>query len=411
MDYDWHKPRGYKHFDRAVSPKFLAKVSTPAFVSSHSFSPLIHYVKTVRRYKKALRKTVIKPRDIMYASHRDAAILSFYAGELNGALDVYYDANGLGDKAIAYRALGQSNYHFSAQAYRYVQANAPCVVLAFDITGFFDNLDHKLLKSRLKKILNITDLGDDWRTILKVVTKFHFVTLEDIKAHPTLGERLAAKDNAPIATVAELKKHGIPIRANKNAQAGIPQGTPISAALSNLYMMDFDRAAAEACAKIGALYLRYSDDIMVVCNPADAAAMETEIMKLIALEKLEISPGKTEKTEFDAGANPLGGAAQYLGFSYYPGGAGLRPGSLSRQWRKMKRAIKRTAAAADAAAKAGKPSKLYTKKLRRRFSSLPFRNFSSYARRSAAVFGEGEKITRQLNRLQNRFNQELQKLK
>lgn len=183
----------------------------------------------------------------------------------------------------------------------------------------------------------------------------------------------------------------------------------MSATLSNLYMIDFDIVVKDYCESIGALYLRYSDDILVICSPELATEVESMITTLIASEKLELSTSKTERTLFDP-ATISGGdlrCAQYLGFTYHKDGAAIRAGSLSRQWRKMRRAVRRTRKVAAAAIASGKATKVYTKKLRRRFSPLPFRNFSSYARRSAAAFGKTEKITGQVRRFERGFEREL----
>jgi RNA-directed DNA polymerase len=274
--------------------------------------------------------------------------------------------------------------------------------LAFDVTNFFGNLDHKLLKARLRRIVGAAELPDDWYKVLRYITRFRFVELNDLMGHSVFGARIKSKKRDPIATVAELKAAGIAFKENPIAAAGIPQGTPISATLSNLYMIDFDVAARAYCDGIGALYRRYSDDILVVCYPADAPAMESEIIRLIKREKLELSAAKTERTTFDptSPAALSGRAAQYLGYTLQQGGAAIRPSSLSRQWRKMRRAIGRTLKVAEAEMAAGRANKVYTKKLRRRFTALQFRNFSSYGRRSAAAFGGGEKIMKQLHRFE-----------
>ena len=109
---DWYRPRGYLHFDVPVKLEF-AEALTPAKVASHVWSPLIHYVKVEKRYKVKERKTVPKERPIMFASHRDACILSKYSADLVGRLDQWYAANNLDDTVIAYRSLGRSNYHFA----------------------------------------------------------------------------------------------------------------------------------------------------------------------------------------------------------------------------------------------------------------------------------------------------------
>jgi hypothetical protein len=348
----------------------------------------------------------------MYSSHRDACILSYYSFQLNCLLDDFYRKNNLDDCVIAYRTLGQANYDFSAEAYRFAVEHAPCAILAFDVTGFFDNLDHALLKQRLKLLLNTKSLSDDWYKVFKYITKFHFVRLEELKANAIFASVLCRSGSEPIATIAEIKAAGIQIYDNEKQTAGIPQGTPISASLSNLYMIDFDQKALKYCRSIGALYRRYSDDILIVCPQNKAKEVEAQILTFIDCEMLELSAHKTERTNFDSDSISQIGekCAQYLGFSYYPGGAGIRPSSLSRQWRKMRRSFRRVRRTAEEAIDSGTADKVYTKKLRRRFTPLQFRNFSSYARRSAHVFGRGEKITSQIRRFEREVERNLKEL-
>jgi RNA-directed DNA polymerase len=430
MSLDWFKPRGYRHFDLPVDDKFAARAMDPAFVARHPFSPLLHYTKSEKRYKKdaksGVRTITTKDRPIKYASHRDACILAYYAHQLNLALEKLYLASGLSENVIAYRSLGKGNYDFSAEVLAYTKANAPVTILAFDVTGFFDNLDHGLLKQRLKTALGVTSLTEDWHKVFRSFTAFHFVDLEELKAHAIFGPRLAARSRDRIAGVEELKTAGVIFHPNpeikKGKKRGIPQGTPISAAASNLYMIDFDAAAKAHCDGIGALYRRYSDDIMVVCDPAQAVAVEAEVMRLIASELLEINPAKTERTDFGAAVHlPRSSrAAQYLGFTLHEDGPAIRESSLSRQWRKMRRAMKRIRKVATAKIAAGVSDGAHTKRLRRRFSHLKvrddqgirtIRNFSSYGRRSAAVFGSDEKITGQVKRFERAAQKELAELK
>lgn len=407
---DWFKPRPYKHFDQPVGASFAAKALDPAFVALHPFSPLIHYIKSEKRYKKCeksgRRILTAKERPIKYASHRDACIFSYYAHRLGGMLNEYYAATGIAESVIAYRALGRSNYDFAASAHDFACKNLPATILAFDVTGFFDNLDHGLLKSRLKRLLGVTELPRDWLRVLRAVTRYHYVDLEELKAHPQFASRLKGRDL--IATVAELKAAGVRFEPNGTAGKGIPQGTPISAAASNLYMIDFDVAAKAFCDRVGALFMRYSDDILVICKPENAKAVEAEIMRLIADERLEIQPHKTDVTTFDAtGAAKM---AQYLGFMLGTHGCAIRPSSLSRQWRKMRRAFSRIRRVAEVEIAAGRADRAYTKRLRKRFTALKFRNFSSYARRSAKAFGGSRTIKRQTLRFERAVEQELREL-
>ena len=429
MSLDWFKSRGYRHFDLPVGEKFAGKVMDPNFVLEHSFLPLLHYTKSEKRYKKCprtgIRTIASKDRPIKYASHRDACILSYYASVMNKLLDAYYEDAGLSDSVLAYRALGRGNYDFSAEVLAFAKTHAPITILAFDVSSFFDNLDHTLLKRRLKTVLGVTSLPEHWVRVFRTITAFHYVDMEELKANPTFSARLKERSRDRIASIEELKAHGIQFHPNpelaKGHRRGIPQGTPISAAASNLYMIDFDAAARAYCDSIGAMYRRYSDDILVICDPAHAKTAEAKIMDLIKAEKLEISPHKTERTEFTGtGASVGGKAAQYLGFSFHESGPAIRESSLARQWRKMKRAVRRTRKIAEQNIASGKSTKAHTKRLYRRFTYLKVRdndgvrivrNFSSYGRRSAAAFGNDEKITHQIKRFERATRREIEELK
>lgn len=407
--FKWLVRRSYKHFDAPVWEDFAAKACDPAFVEAHAWSPLIHYVKRVKRFKpkwsddgktRLKGETVFKPRDIMFASHRDACILAKYASDIGDKLDAHYKASGLHQNVIAYRRLGRANYHFSADAYRFAKERGECVILCFDITGFFDNLDHAILKDRLKLLLGVSELPKDWFTVFRHVTKFRRVERTALEANNEFKARLKADTKEPVATIAEIKAASIPIIDNPNKFA-IPQGTPISAAFSNLYMMDVDRVMVDACNAIGGLYQRYSDDILVVCAPEYEDQM-TLLLKLTVFgHKLQIKGEKTERAVFAPGSTD---AFQYLGFNVSQDGAVIRPSSLSRQWRKAKRAIKTTKARGKDAIAKGKTTHISTKRLRQRFWPTGARNFSKYARRAADEFGSKD-IIRQTLRLERMVDQ------
>ena len=430
MRLEWFKPRNYRHFDLPVNEAFAQKTTKPEFVSRHSFFPLLHYTKVEKRYKKCAntgaRSIITKERPIKYASHRDACILSYYAHLLNEALDAHYKISGIDDSVIAYRSLGKANYNFSAEALSFAKSNSPVTILAFDVTGFFDNLAHDLFKKRLKAILGVSELPDDWYKVFRFITRFHFVALDELRAHHEFRSRFSKQSRDRIASVSELKAARVTIHPNpeisKGNRRGIPQGTPISAAASNLYMIDFDTEARSYCDSIGALYRRYSDDVLIVCKPRYAKEAMSKIMKLITKEKLEIADSKTEQTDFDANStiDYASKAAQYLGFTLDESGPAIRQSSLSRQWRKMRRAIRKTRKTAEARIAAGQSDKVYTKRLYRRFTYLKvsdgdsvrtLRNFSSYGRRSAEAFGEGDKILRQVRKFERATMKELADLK
>lgn len=395
MKLSWFKPRGYAHFDAAVGESFANSI-TPSTVKAHSWSPLISYVKRVKRYKRLTGKTEIKERQIMYASHRDACILSRYSAELTELLDQRYKKDGLEKNVIAYRTLGKANYDFSSDAQRFATANAPCIVLCFDVTGFFDNLNHQILKERLQRVLNAKELPSDWYSVFRHVTKYSHILRSDLQAVPEFDAKIKNRPRQPLATIKQVLKSGIDIRSNKTPGVGIPQGTPISSALSNLYLLDFDAAMVDCCKKLGALYQRYSDDILIICRIDSEAVIRTRLEKEILNHRLQLNTKKTERVAFDFSKPSV---IQYLGFNLSPKGAVIRSSSLARQWRKARRSIARAKKIGSEAIAKGTASKIYTKKLRRRFSPIGVKNFSSYSRRSAKSFGS-TKIVRQVKRLE-----------
>ncbi|WP_315796598.1 reverse transcriptase/maturase family protein [Bradyrhizobium sp. SZCCHNRI3043] len=405
MTIEWFRPRGYRHFDAPVGERFAERVSDSGFVERHSWLPLIHYQKRVKRYKPKEGKTVFKQRPIMYASHRDSCILSKYAWELSCRLDACYERHGLGPNVIAYRKLGKSNYHFSAEALRFAKSKPSCVILCFDVSGFFDNLDHGILKRRLKSVLGAEELSRDWFAVFRHVTRFSLIDKATLAAHPRFSSRLSGGAREPIATISEITSQGIQIVVNEKGY-GIPQGTPISSVLSNLYMLELDKKMVEVCRRRGALYQRYSDDVLIICNGSDEPQLKSMFFSQLKEHRLKINEDKTERVVFDSlGLREF----QYLGFNISEEGAVIRPGSLARQWRKAKRSIARTKRIGAAAIAAGGASKIYTKKLRKRFYPVGARNFSSYARRSAKVF-ESKRMVRQVLRFERMVDGALREL-
>jgi RNA-directed DNA polymerase len=393
----WFKPRHYKHFDVPIGSDW-ATALTPEHVSAHSWSPLLHWIKETPRYRlndQGVMELKVKPRDIMHASHRDACILAKYSHELTSRLDTWYGANGLDDAVIAYRSLGQSNYHFAAAAQAYVREHQSVEAMCFDVTGFFDNIDHKRLKRRLKWLLGVDELSDDWHRVLRSVTRYSHVRKSDLKAHPVFGQRMKQRGaDRPLATVKELKAAGIAMRPNPNTY-GVPQGTPISASLSNLYLVDFDMAMKALADQHGALYQRYSDDILIICEPENADQLAAAVADALTNEALDLHDDKTVRLRFTGDERDN---FQYLGYQLGLGPALIRPGSLSRQWRSTKRAIRRSERKAERLAKSGQKDKIYTSKLRGRLTHVGLRNFLAYADRSSDEL-QSEAIKRQVKAL------------
>jgi hypothetical protein len=393
----WFKPRHYKHFDAPIGSDW-ASALTSEQVAAHAWSPLLHWVKETPRYRlnnQNVMELKVKVRDIMHASHRDACILAKYSHELTCKLDKWYAANGLDDAVIAYRALGKSNYHFAATAQAYVREHQSVEAMCFDVTGFFDNIDHKRLKRRLKWLLGVDELPDDWHRVLRAVTRYSHVHKSDLIANPVFAQRLKQRRaDRPLATVKELKAAGIAIRPNPNA-LGVPQGTPISASFSNLYLVDFDLAMKALADQHSALYQRYSDDILIICEPEYANQFAAAVEAALKAEVLDLQGDKTVRLRFKGDERDK---FQYLGYQIGLSPALIRPGSLSRQWRSAKRTIRRSEQMAENLTKSGQKDSIYLSKLRRRLTHVGHRNFLAYADRSSTEL-HSEAIRKQIRKL------------
>lgn len=402
---NWFRPRGYLHFDVPVKVEYGLAL-TPESVSAHVWSPLIHYIKTEKRYKVKDRKTVPKERPIMFASHRDACILSRYSADLVARLDSWYAQKGLDDTVIAYRSLGKSNYHFAKRVEDFVRSHPSLTVMCFDVTGFFDNLDHKRLKDRLRATLGSENIPDDWFAVFKAVTRFRYVNLEELKKHDDLAKRLKARKPHPLATIEQVKALGIPIEKNPKSK-GIPQGTPISASFSNLYMTLFDEEMEAEARKRGALYQRYSDDILIACPKTKWKVLHALVEEKLGEHALELQGAKTEVVHLH-GSSTL--TFQYLGYQLGHVDARLRLKSLSRQWRTAKRALNKAERTGLRAIAQGKSKQVYTRKLHMRFTDAGRRNFLGYTQRSADTL-DSPAIQKQAKRLRKFVRAELARIR
>ena len=218
---------------------------------------------------------------------------------------------------------------------------------------------------------------------------------------------------------AEISIHHSRSLSSSGVFVGIPQGTPINATISNLYMLRFDKALADSCSRIGALYRRYSDDILVVCKKRYADGIKKSVADKIMDLGLEIHQDKTKVVHFSSVDDV--GSPQYLGFHLPPRGALIRSSSLAKQWRRFKRAARKAEAVGRRSISQGKSSSVFTRKLKRRFrrttirradgSMKTLRNFSNYAQRSSETFSDGKRILKQLRKFNRYVETEISRLK
>lgn len=413
---DWYRPRGYLHFDQPISREQAAKVvADPLEVARHSFYPLIGYsISAIKARRDKSRRTITKTskiREIRYAAHADSHIYSYY----NKILSVLYEAEisrlGLEDCVLAFRKLGASNIDFADRAFSQIRLRGDCAAVAFDVTGFFDHIDHQLLKMAWARILNSSKLTEDHYAVFRSLTQYstvsrtHLYKLLSISPHNPKNMRRRVCSPSEFRDV--VRRNGC-IGTNSN-KYGIPQGTPISALLSNIYLLDFDTNLNALVTSLGGNYFRYCDDILIIIPKVAAEDIKSKVVEQLDKLKLEANPKKTETSQFLVQRDLLtcDRALQYLGFMFDGQRVFLRSAALAKFSGRMTQGVKLAKATARSRnrhrASLGLPEKaLYKRLLYERYSHLGRRNFIRYALRAAETMNSNA-IRRQLRPLWERL--------
>lgn len=337
------RTRRYVHFDvplRKADCKQL--VTDPAAVSQHPFYPFIRHDIVRKKLKRVGPGHVtrgFKVRDIRYAAHADAAIYSYYNFLLMDLYEKRLKVAGLSENVIAFRALSKSNVDFAQEAFEWIDTHRPCVALGFDVKDFFGSLDHSLLRSIWSSLLGRPSLPSDHFAVFKSLTKHASVEL--IAARKALNLSRTSMERIerlcePLQ-FRELIRDGNLVFVNQKSH-GIPQGSPVSAALSNIYMLPFDAQVKATIEGMGGLYRRYCDDILVVV-PEDKVV---EVCSLIEAElgslKLSMQASKTLVCRFGQVKSDV--PLQYLGLIYDGAQVSLRASGVARFYVKMRRGVK-----------------------------------------------------------------------
>lgn len=421
---DWFKIKRYPHIGLPLNPndryKWIEKyVTDPSSIAVHSFLPFIHKTSRVRKFRKDYlkengkislvfkkdRKTLRKPdekrRELYYASHLDSLIFSYYAKILSEKYELKLKSKeyNLNEVVNAYRSIpinpkdenssNKCNINFANDVFSYIldYPENEFAVITLDISSFFDNLNHKLLRDRWSEFFVDGKLPPDHFNVYKNITRFSHVDIVDIfeefknriytQKINKFGKRLEIRKK-PVEKIKFLRNQNAiafctekeffkvkgkllqPSKTKKNKDGtvryrdfGIPQGSPISSILANIYLLEYDKTINEFIQAEGGIYRRYSDDMVVVC-PLHA---KDEIIKLVSDEidkyKLEIQSSKTRIFQFRHVDDRLicgrifpdginwNKNLIYLGFEFDGHNVLLKSASLSGFYRKMKRYVRR----------------------------------------------------------------------
>ncbi len=391
---------------------------SPDSVSRHSFYPFIRIDTRDRRYRRPKnrksgarkREIFVKKRPIDFSSHKDALVFSWYAAQLSERYEKILSEMNLSDAVIAYRSIkspvtgrGKSNADFAGEVFAFIDAHAPCSVLAIDVSKFFEEIDHSKLKSKWSQIMGYERLPEDHYKVFRAVTNFTFVRKGRIRK---FADEAMKKRRSRIFTAPEYKREVISkhLQEIHKESKGIPQGSPISCVLANMYMLDFDAAVATAVRKINGLYRRYSDDILIVCSPQNAAQIVNFVYEAIKEQALVIKKEKTERRDCIGTEERLAilnpetmkkATVQYLGIQTDGQKVYLRHAAIAKFQRRMNKAVKKSVKNAARKKRSGAPKKyLHTK------YGVAKKNFLAYSRVVASKLSAPE-VKEQIKTVKN----------
>ncbi len=448
MEDEWLKFKKYPHIGRPLTRKkdglwIKNYVTNPENIANHKFVPLLHRTLNHRKYrplknapknKSGKRQRTVgdkKQRQIYFSSHLDSVIYGYYSHLLTIAYEEYLKDKPYGSVAVAYRKIpigngqsgNKSNIEFAFEAIDFIEKNKnrKLSIIIADVTSFFDNLDHRLLHKQWKRILNTNSLPDDHYAVYKNIVAKKYVNenelfmrfqnkliIERFLPHDTSKKELKRKRVSKIYNMRHEKvvafcytdeffdeatdlirvdkpyKNSIRESLGKEEIKGIPQGTPISATLANVYMLDFDeRVHQEAIdPSKNAYYQRYSDDLIIICDRKDEDYFYQLIREEIEVKAhLDIQPKKTniyryqlnQDSEFKGGRVENGSVnnykqLEYLGFMYDGLKVRVKTAGFSKFYRAMKKSFRR---GAHFAKKAHIPSdSLFETRLYKRFTHI-----------------------------------------
>ena len=174
------------------------------------------------------------------------------------------------------------NCHQAIERVLSFHAEGDLVTLDADISGFFDNIPHKLIVSAVA-----SEVADG--NILRTIEKF---------------------------LAAGVMENGV----FKPTTIGTPQGGVISPLLANIVLNELDWRLERA----GFRFARYADDFVIVCKSrSQAKAALTEVEKIMTDLGLQLSPEKTKVASYGKGY-------EFLGFRLSSRSRTMRPKSVEK---------------------------------------------------------------------------------
>ncbi|WP_254846706.1 reverse transcriptase domain-containing protein [Oceanobacillus sojae] len=422
LEYDKYPMKKYIHFDRRVRiEKKESYLTNRNRIALHSFLPFIHYKDSFDRNigqknpDMDYRPIKNKNRDIMYAGHLDNYIFKFYAEKLNCEYNSWTSSNQIDECSIAYRDNkdGSSNIEFAAEIINSIVQHEEAYIIVGDFTKYFDYLNHKILKERVKTVLKTSLLEEDWYNVFRSVTKYGYYEKSFLEKKFGSDRFLRSKGTySYFKQFKDFRAFQREYKCEKNLDNyGIPQGTAISAVLANVYSINFDKEVQQIAKHYSGLYRRYSDDYIIVIPKkhnndttiAQIKEIDKQVRRLAEKDKIIIQEEKTGLFEYsneiltDIEENKES-HLDYLGFVFDGANVQMRGKSPYKFYRKANQLI-------DKAISVKEKKKLdkipYRKSIYSQYTDLgterkPYGNFITYAKKAQNSF---DKISPKTNNL------------
>jgi len=402
-----YKDKFYTHLDVKKHHKgYERRVQSINWVAKHGFYPFIHFQMDCSKYTndaEGNKYIKSKERDIYYAAHIDRFIYEYYGNRLNNRYNHYMKMHGTNRVSTAYRNCtpGKCNIDFAKDVFEFIVKCGSAYIFVGDFSKFFDRLNHKYLKEKIKCVTGKQSLDAADYAIFKNITKFSYIEADDIEHEKGMLRRDMRNMDKYFDTEEfhRFKKEHL----HKNVKDyQIPQGSSISAVYANVYMIDFDKKINDYITSQKGMYRRYCDDIIMVIPMAreDIKNGKNEkIAKFIysvrnEIPNLELNEDKTEHFFYKNGTiekiKGQSNLVNYLGFTFDGKTVHIRDKSLFKFYCRVYRKIKKVKENTDEKAFiAGKKAiyKSYTHLGASKYSK-DYGNFLTYAYKADDIFSQ-----------------------
>lgn len=177
-----------------------------------------------------------------------------------------------------------------------------------------------------------------WEAFLRVDIKDFYPSL----SHDAIRHAMSARIRKPevlklISGAIETPTLGDQARtSNTRASRGVPQGLPISNLLAEVAMQELDTAFID---RPSVFYLRYVDDIIIFCAPAEIQELYLEVSA--ACQKVGLSLHELNAPASKSKSGLITASFDYLGYVFTPSTTSIRTESIDKVKSSMARIFTR----------------------------------------------------------------------